>query len=104
MNSEALAFHGYTFENRPSGKTLSIELMARDLMPPSFSTQRLIENMPIAPGESVLDLGAGPGIVGIAARLLGASQVTFADIVDDARATTQINVARNLPSVPADPQ
>ena len=101
MNSEALAFHGYTFENRPSGKTLSIELMARDLMPPSFSTQRLIENMPIAPGESVLDLGAGPGIVGIAARLLGASQVTFADIIDDARATTQINVARNLPSVPA---
>ena len=101
MNSEALAFHGYTFENRPSGKTLSIELMARDLMPPSFSTQRLIENMPIAAGESVLDLGAGPGIVGIAARLLGAGAVTFADIVDDARATTQINVARNLPTVPA---
>ena len=55
----------------------------------------------LRPGETVLDLGAGPGIVGIAARLLGASAVTFADIVDDARATTQINVARNLPSVPA---
>lgn len=96
MNSVDTAFHTYTFENRPSGRRLTIDLVARDLMPPSFSTRLLIENMPIAAGETVLDLGAGAGIVGIAAQLLGASAVTFADIVDDARQTAQINVTRNV--------
>lgn len=95
MNSADLKFHTHSFVNAPSGRALDIELISRDLMPPSFSTRILIENMPIRMGESVLDLGAGTGIVGIAARLLGAGAVTFADIVDDARQVMQLNVARN---------
>ena len=88
-------FHTYTFVNRPSGVTLALELVSETLMPPSFSTQILIENMPIAQGQSVLDLGAGAAIVGIAARKLGASGVTLLEIEEDADKVMQVNVDRN---------
>ena len=95
MNNTDLSYHRYSFLNRPSGRQIDVDLLSRELMPPSFSTRLLIENMPINAGETVLDLGAGTGIVGIAARLLGARAVTFADIVDDAQRVTRLNVARN---------
>jgi prolyl-tRNA editing enzyme YbaK/EbsC (Cys-tRNA(Pro) deacylase)/tRNA1(Val) A37 N6-methylase TrmN6 len=95
MNSVDLTCSTYSIVNRPSGRTLEIDLMSRGLMPPSFSTNILIENMRINPHETVLDLGAGTGIVGIAAHMLGASAVTLADIVDDAGQVMKINVARN---------
>ena len=94
MNSEDLTCSTYSFVNRPSGRFLKIDLMSRGLMPPSFSTRTLIENMPINLHETVLDLGAGTGIIGIAAHMLGASVVTFADLVDVAD-QVRVNVARN---------
>ena len=95
MNSVDLTCTPYSFTNRPSGRTLTINLMSNGLMPPSFSTKILIENMQINPHETVLDLGAGTGIIGIAAHMLGAETVTLADIVDDANQVMQVNVARN---------
>lgn len=95
MNSADSLYKTYAFVNQPSGRLLEIELISDGLMPPSFSTQILIENMPITANETVLDIGAGTGIVGIAAQLLGASAVTFADIVDEARQTAQMNATRN---------
>ncbi len=95
MNSVDLTCTPYSFTNRPSGRTLTINLMSNGLMPPSFSTKILIENMQINPHETVLDLGAGTGIIGIAAHMLGAKTVSFADIVDDADQVMQLNVARN---------
>jgi len=88
-------FHTHTFVNRPSGVTLTLELVSETLMPPSFSTQILIEDMPITPGQSVLDLGAGAAIVGIAAKKLGASEVTLLEIETNADKVMQINVDRN---------
>lgn len=87
--------HRYAFVNQPSGVTLDFELRSETQMPPSCSTQILIENMVIRPGESVLDLGAGTGIVGIAASKLGAGSVTLLDIDADAETIMQHNVARN---------
>jgi release factor glutamine methyltransferase len=95
MNSVDLTCTTYSFVNRPSGRTLEIDLMSEGLMKPSFSTKILIENMQINAHETVLDLGAGTGIVGIAAHRLGAKTATFADIVEDADQTMRINVARN---------
>ena len=95
MYSEDLTCTTYSFINRPSGRKLKINLMSRGLMPPSFSTKILIENMEINPHETVLDLGAGTGIIGIAAHILGAATVTLADIIDVADQVMQVNVARN---------
>jgi release factor glutamine methyltransferase len=96
MNSIGHSFHSYSFENRMSGKYLTLELVSENLMPPSFSTRLLVENMDIAPGESVLDLGAGTGVIGIAAAKLGASSVTMLDIADKADEIWRTNVSRNF--------
>ncbi len=63
MNIVDLTCTPYSFTNRPSGRTLTINLMSNGLMPPSFSTKILIENMQINPHETVLDLGAGNGYI-----------------------------------------
>lgn len=94
-------FHTYTFVNRPGGVTLALELVSETLMPPSFSTQILIEHMPVAPGQSVLDVGAGTAIIGIAARKLGAAEVTLLDIEEDADKVMRVNVDRNHEDVGA---
>lgn len=95
MNRIDSSCNRYSFLNRPSGRTLEIDLSNADMMPPSFSTRLLIENMRITPKESVLDLGAGTGVVGIAAQQLGALPITLADIVKDSDKVMQFNVARN---------
>lgn len=95
MDSRTQQRHTYTFVNRPSGISLDFELFSDNQMPPSCSTQILIENMRIRPGESVLDLGAGTGVVGIAARKLGAGSVTLLDIDADAERVMRHNVERN---------
>jgi ribosomal protein L11 methyltransferase len=49
----------------------------------------------LQPGESILDLGTGSGVLAIAAGLLGASQVTALDIEPVAVRVAIENVARN---------
>lgn len=95
MNAAAQRWHGYTYTHRPSGISFSFELLSETQMPPSCSTQILIENMHIRAGESVLDLGAGTGVVGIAARKLGAAKVTLLDIDANAERVMRLNVERN---------
>jgi predicted nicotinamide N-methyase len=57
---------------------------------------RHILNLPeIVAGRAVLDLGAGSGIVGIAAAKSGAKQVIAADIDRYALAATDLNAAAN---------
>lgn len=47
------------------------------------------------PGAKVLDMGCGSGILGVAAMLLGAGQVTGVDIEEDAMLTSRENARRN---------
>ncbi len=61
-------------------KEIQIKLEYSINMPPSNSSRLLIENLNISNDDVVLDLGAGSGVVGIAALKLGARQVTFCDI------------------------
>lgn len=59
----------------------------------------LAANPLLAQGKRVLDLGAGSGLVGIAAARLGAAQVTASDIDPAARAVIPLNAALNHTSV-----
>ena len=47
------------------------------------------------PGQHVLDVGCGSGVLSIAAALLGASPVVGIDVEDDAVAWTRANAAAN---------
>ena len=59
----------------------------------AFSTATMIEAMRITPGEKVLDMGCGTGVLGILALLRGADSAVFADINPYAIANTRDNLA-----------
>lgn len=79
--------------HQPTGRMLSLTLDGEGAMLPSESTRLLLAHMNIRPGESVLDLGAGNGVLGFAALLLGAGRVCFSDIDPDCIALIQRNRA-----------
>lgn len=71
----------YSFSNSFSTKNIEIRLLETDSsMKPSFSSRFLIDAMKMTPGARVLDLGAGTGVVGIAASLLGAGEVVAVEL------------------------
>lgn len=57
--------------------------------------RHVLDNPGVVAGRRVLDLGAGCGVVGIAAARAGALQVVAADIAPGALAATDLNAARN---------
>lgn len=64
----------------------------------SHETTRLclesLENL-VKPGDRMLDMGCGSGILSVAALLLGAGHVTCVDIDENCIATTRENLSRN---------
>jgi ribosomal protein L11 methyltransferase len=64
------------------------------LHPSTRLTMLALENA-LLPGDTVLDVGAGSGILGIAAALLGASRVDGVDIEPVAVRSARENIARN---------
>ena len=55
----------------------------------------LAEHIPEMPGQTVVDLGTGSGVLGIVARLQGAARVYVLDINPEAIAIAMENAARN---------
>ncbi len=67
---------------------------------PSFVLALFMGTMPPKPGEKILEIGAGSGIVGIYAALCG-HDVTISDIQEDALLCARANAMMNgLPDLP----
>ena len=60
----------------------------------SYSTQLILQHLPVLEGKRVLDMGCGAGVLAISAALHGASEVIAADISDLAIQNTIENVER----------
>ena len=59
-------------------------------------TRLMLETVPVAACDKVLDLGCGYGVVGIyAAKKLGGENVVMCDILEDAVALSEANLTRN---------
>ncbi len=62
---------------------------------PPPSTMELAQMLDVRPGERVLELGCGTGLLSIVAAKLGAAHVTAADLDSDALQAAKRNAARN---------
>jgi len=62
---------------------------------PTVSSAQLANHIDIGPGDCVLDLGCGSGVLSIAAAKLGARLVIAADLNPDALEATRINASKN---------
>jgi protein-L-isoaspartate O-methyltransferase len=70
-------------------------LVSPEVFSPSSTSVVLAQAMTIEPGEIVIDVGCGSGVLGFAAARLGASRVYGTDIVPDAVRLAEVN-ARKL--------
>ena len=70
----------WVYKNRPNCAEIDVTIKWEQTMKPSDSTRLLVSNMDITPGERVLDMGTGSGILIVAAHKLGAGFVTGTDI------------------------
>ena len=83
----------------------SEDMLARGQVPPPFwafpwaggqaLARHVLDHRDIVAGKRVLDLGAGSGLVAIAAARAGAARVTAAEIDDFAAAAIALNAALN---------
>jgi predicted nicotinamide N-methyase len=64
--------------------------------------RHLLDHPALVAGKAVLDIGAGSGIVSIAAKQAGASRVTAAEIDDFAIAAIRLNAALNNVTIEAE--
>lgn len=84
------------FFNRVLNKQIGIRLIDNNsLMPPSIATRLLLKYLRIKKGESVLDLGAGPGTIALVAKKLGAGAVTATEVDPSAKDMIRKNIELN---------
>jgi ribosomal protein L11 methylase PrmA len=93
-----LCFRGLPYQPGPQERLL--RLACRGAFNPTHPTTRLCldllrEALATSPVRSLLDLGCGTGILGLAAAALGVPRVVAADLAGDAARLTQENARAN---------
>jgi ribosomal protein L11 methyltransferase len=86
------------YEPRPDDVVLLLDpgmAFGTGLHPTTRLCLQALEDLPVAPGMRVLDVGAGSGILAIAAARLGASYVEAVELEAVAASVCQENVDRN---------
>ena len=97
------ALHRYGYRTIEERKRINVELPTGQLEleipegvhPPPESSIDLARLLDVKPGENVLDLGSGSGILSIAAAKLGARRVVATDLDPRSLRATAANAARN---------
>src|SRR5712692_4668084 len=73
-----------------------VAIACRDgVVPPTPYSLFLADHIPEMPGHTVVDVGTGSGILGIVARLQGASRVYVLDTIAEAISVATENAERN---------
>ncbi|MHB1614015.1 MAG: methyltransferase domain-containing protein [Actinomycetes bacterium] len=81
------------FQWRGRGGPFTIELRP-GVFSPSSTSRVLADAMTINPGETVLDVGCGSGVLGFVAARLGATRVIGCDLSEDSVACATANAQR----------
>jgi protein-L-isoaspartate O-methyltransferase len=92
MNQDLEGFQKFEWKGRTGPFTV---LLTPEVFSPSSTSVVLAQAMTIEPGEVVIDVGCGCGVLGFAAARLGASRVYGTDVVPEAVRMAEVN-ARNL--------
>jgi len=77
------------------GKKIKIETSDANVFNPHPITLLLANAIEIKPGDTVLEVGSGSGLISIVAAKLGAKQVVSTDIAEPARKMTRFNADLN---------
>ena len=86
----------YTFFNQALNKRIGINLLDNNrLMPPSIATRLLLKHLRVKKGESILDVGTGPGTIALVAKKLGAEVVTATEVDLSAKDMIRKNIELN---------
>ena len=85
----------WEYENLHAGKKVRLLICWDKAMKPSDSTQLLVRHMRIKPGEEVLDLGTGTGVIGVAAHKLGAGHIVSTDVHSEFQPEINVNLRMN---------
>lgn len=85
----------WEYQNVHSGQPVRLDIGWDKAMRPSDSTGLLVTYMRITPGESVLDLGTGTGVIAIAAHKLGAGNITASDLHGEFADEISVNLRMN---------
>lgn len=84
----------YPFYKRLTIDSLDLVISSPDIMPPLSSSENLLFGD--VPGQAILDVGTGCGIVALVAKKLGARYVLGVDISEEAISNAETNLKNNF--------
>lgn len=99
-SADARQLQTWEYHNVFTGKDVRLRIGWVQAMRPSDSTELLVTYMRITPGESVLDVGTGTGVIAIAAHELGAGSITASDLHGEFADEIGVNLRLNRLSTP----
>jgi precorrin-6B methylase 2 len=69
-------------------------LVGKRVFAPTHTSEEVAEGLSIEPGETVIDVGSGSGVLSFVAAKLGAAKVWGTEVIDEAVAFARLNARR----------